>query len=87
MKSTRKSALTLLSVLILTAMLASNPLASAAIMFVETQFTYDQPDTAWLKDLIIKEDVLTVQGLSERVKLILSPIIHIPKLPRALLRL
>ena len=73
MKSTRKSALTLLSVLILTAMLASNLLASAAIMFVETQFTYDQPDTAWLKDLIIKEDVLTVQGLSERVKLIAQP--------------
>ncbi|HQD72627.1 MAG TPA: hypothetical protein PLY67_04320 [Clostridiales bacterium] len=73
MKSTRKSALTLLSVLILTAMLASNLLASAAIMFVETQFTYGQPDTAWLKDLIIKEDVLTVQGLSERVKLIAQP--------------
>ena len=69
MKLTKRLVLTLLSVLIITSMLASSMLASAAIMFVETQFTYDSPNTAWLKDLIVKEDVLSVQGLTERVKL------------------
>lgn len=73
MKLTKRLVLTLLSVLIITSMLASSMLASAAIMFVETQFTYDSPNTAWLKDLIVKEDVLSVQGLTERVKLIAQP--------------
>ncbi len=43
-------------------------LQSFAFIFVETQYSYDSQNLSWLKDLIVKEDMTTVGGLSERVK-------------------
>ncbi len=60
----------LLSVLICIAVLSAEIIASAAVLPFETQYDYDKADTAWLTDLVIKEDMTTVEGLSQRVKLI-----------------
>ncbi|MCD7775372.1 MAG: cadherin-like beta sandwich domain-containing protein [Clostridiales bacterium] len=38
---------------------------AAAIVTCETQFDYDSANMSWLKDLIVKEDMTTVSGLSK----------------------
>lgn len=40
---------------------------ASALMTVETQYTYDAANPSWLKDLIIKEDMSSVSGLSDSV--------------------
>ena len=32
----------------------------------ETQYAYDSPNLSWLKDLIVKENMTSVDGLSQR---------------------
>lgn len=44
----------------------STGLCASALMMVETQYTYDSVNLSWLKDLIIKEDMSSVSGLSDR---------------------
>ena len=39
------------------------------VVILETQYNYDVSDPAWLKSLTVKEDMLTVSGLSSQVKL------------------
>ena len=51
--------------------------ASYAILMVETQFTYDSVNLSWLKDLIIKEDMSSVQSLASN-QATLEPV---PKYP------
>lgn len=41
-----------------------------AIVMCETQFVYDSADMSWLKDLIVKENMSSVDGLSQRNNLI-----------------
>lgn len=37
-----------------------------ALVMCETQYTYDSPNLSWLKDLIVKEDMTSIDGLSQR---------------------
>lgn len=41
-------------------------LCSYAILMVETQFTYDEVNLSWLKDLIIKEDMSSIESLANQ---------------------
>ncbi len=41
-----------------------------ALVMCETQFSYDTADMSWLKDLIVKENMSSVDGLSQRNTLI-----------------
>ncbi len=59
--------------LILLLSIVSTGLIASAIMMVETQYTYDSPNQSWLKDLIVKEDMKSVDGLSQRNTLVAKP--------------
>ena len=62
MKRNRILAVFLTAVMLITAL--SMGLSAAALMMVETQYTYDSANLSWLKDMIIKEDMSSVNGLS-----------------------
>ena len=62
MKRNRILAVFLTVVMLITAL--STGLSAAALMMVETQYTYDSANLSWLKDMIIKEDMSSVNGLS-----------------------
>ena len=47
--------------------------ASAALFAFETQFEYESADPAWLTDLVIKEDMSSVDGLANSGALIPKP--------------
>lgn len=53
----------LVTVIMLVSALSAG-LCASALMMVETQYTYDSANPSWLKDLIIKEDMSSVSGLS-----------------------
>ena len=48
-------------------------LNALALVMCETQFVYDSADMSWLKDLIVKENMSSVDGLSQRNTLIPKP--------------
>ena len=68
--SVKKLFTRVMSVFMCIALLSADILVSAAVLPFETQYDYDEADTAWLTDLVIKEDMTTVGGMSERVELI-----------------
>lgn len=41
-------------------------LCAYAFVMAETQYMYDSPNLSWLKDLIVKENMSSVDGLSQR---------------------
>ncbi|MBO5934188.1 MAG: hypothetical protein J6Q94_01730 [Clostridia bacterium] len=41
-------------------------LSAYALVMAETQYMYDSPNLSWLKDLIVKENMSSVDGLSQR---------------------
>ena len=43
---------------------------SAGVLTFETQYDYEEADIAWLTDLVIKEDMTTVEGMAQRVDLV-----------------
>lgn len=55
------------------AMLSADFFASAAVLAFETQFNHSEADIAWLTDLVIKEDMTTVEGMAQRVELVPRP--------------
>ncbi|MBE6791168.1 MAG: cadherin-like beta sandwich domain-containing protein [Ruminococcaceae bacterium] len=61
------------SVLMCLALLSADFFASAAILAFETQYDHEEADIAWLTDLVIKEDMTTVEGMAQRVELIPRP--------------
>lgn len=54
-------------------MLSVDLLPSTALTTFETQYDYEESHPAWLTDLVIKEDLYTVEGLSQRVSLVPVP--------------
>lgn len=64
MKIKKLLAVIMSAVILLTAM--SGTLSAYALTMCETQYTYDSPNLSWLKDLIVKEDMTSVDGLSQR---------------------
>ena len=47
--------------------------ASAALFAFETQFEYESADPAWLTDLVIREDMSSIDGLAHSCQLIPKP--------------
>lgn len=47
--------------------------ASAAFFTFETQYEYDAADPAWLTDLVIKEDMSSVDGMAQQCELTVKP--------------
>ncbi len=45
------------------------PVAAGVLTF-ETQYDYEEADIAWLTDLVIKENMTTVEGMAQRVDLV-----------------
>lgn len=43
---------------------------AAALVMCETQFVYDTANPSWLKDMIVKEDMNNIDGLSQRNTLV-----------------
>ena len=62
MKRNRILAVFLAVIMLITAL--SSGLCASALMMVETQYTYESANLSWLKDMIIKEDMSSVNGLS-----------------------
>ncbi len=72
--SKKKLLLKVLSVMMSVVMLSLSVQAYAAIMTFETQYDYDEADIAWLTDLVIKEDMTTVEGMAKRCDLVPVPV-------------
>ena len=45
-------------------------MVAGAIVLTETQYTYDSPNMSWLKDLLIKEDMNSIDGMTQRNTLV-----------------
>lgn len=50
-------------------LLLSSAIPAAAYSVFNTQYTYDKSDFSWLRDLIVKEDMTSLSGLSKRSQL------------------
>lgn len=57
----------------ISALLVFNSSAFAAIFTFETQYEHSIPDEAWLTDLVVKEDMLSVGGMVQRAELTARP--------------
>lgn len=55
------------------ALLSADFFAVATVLPFETQYDYEQSDIAWLTDLVIKEDMTTVEGMAQSVTLVPQP--------------
>ncbi|MBR3976018.1 MAG: hypothetical protein IKJ88_09190 [Clostridia bacterium] len=62
-----------LSLVVCFCLLFSDISSVAAILTFETQYDYESADTAWLTDLVIKEDMETVSGMADRTVLVAKP--------------
>ncbi len=71
--SKRRILMRMLSVIISVAMLVSAVSVNAAVFTFETQYDYNKANAAWLTDLVIKEDMTTVEGMAARVPLVPDP--------------
>ncbi len=71
--SKKKLLFKVICVALCVALLSAELFASAAILPFETQYDYDEADIAWLTDLVIKEDMTTVEGMAQRVTLVPEP--------------
>ena len=71
--SKRKLFLRALCMLMCLALLMTDISAFATVLPFETQYDYEEADIAWLTDLVIKEDMTTVEGMSQRVTLVPQP--------------
>lgn len=71
--SKRKLLTSVFAVFMCIVLLSADFFASAAILAFETQYDYDEADVAWLTDLVIQEDMTTVEGIIKRAELIPVP--------------
>ena len=71
--SKKKLLFKVICVALCVALLSADLFASAAVLPFETQYDYDEADIAWLTDLVIKEDMTTVEGMAQRVTLVPQP--------------
>lgn len=63
----------ILSFILVISLISGTFVTSSALIFLETQYTYDKPNTAWLKDIIIKDDMRSISGLTDRCTLMARP--------------
>ena len=71
--SKKKLLFKIICVALCVALLSADLFAAAAILPFETQYDYNEADIAWLTDLVIKEDMTTVEGMAQRVTLVPEP--------------
>ena len=71
--SKKKLLFKIICVALCVALLSAELFASAAVLPFETQYDYNEADIAWLTDLVIKEDMTTVEGMAQRVTLVPEP--------------
>lgn len=71
--SKRRILMRVLSVVISAAMFFTAVPVNAVVFTFETQYDYDKANVAWLTDLVIKEDMTTVEGMAARVPLVPDP--------------
>ncbi len=71
--SKKKLLFKVICVALCVALLSADLFAAAAILPFETQYDYNEADIAWLTDLVIKEDMTTVEGMAQRVTLVPEP--------------
>lgn len=69
--------------IVISALLVFNSSAFAAILPFETQYDYSIPEDAWLTDLVLKEDMLSVGGLAQRAELKALPDIPYTETPES----
>ena len=65
----KKITAVIMSVIIMITALSCGFVAAALVM-CETQFVYDTANPSWLKDMIVKEDMNNIDGLSQRNTLV-----------------
>lgn len=65
----KKLTAVLVAVIILIASVSSG-MSAFAIVMTETQYSYDSPNMSWLKDLIVKEDMNSLDGMTLRNDLV-----------------
>lgn len=68
MKLKKLTAVFMTVVMLFTAL--SCGMSAYALVMAETQYTYDSPNLSWLKDIIVKEDMKSVDGMSQRNTLV-----------------
>lgn len=78
----KKRLYALTAVFLIFALLSANA-SAATLMTVETQFTYSQSNPAWLKDLIVKEDMTNPSSVASSATLIAKPDYPYSKTPES----
>ena len=68
--SKEKLLLSVISVMLCIALLSVDFFAAATVFTFETQYDHNEADIAWLTDLVIKEDMTTVEGMAQCVTLV-----------------
>lgn len=68
MKLKKLTAVLMAIVILFTAL--SCGMSAYAIVMTETQYTYDSPNMSWLKDLIVKEDMNSLDGMAQQNNLV-----------------
>lgn len=48
-------------------------MSAQALVMAETQYTYDSPNLSWLKDIIVKEDMTSLDGISQGSTIVAKP--------------
>lgn len=66
MKGKKIAAVLLIAVMLMS--ILSCGFSAFAILTVETQYAYDAANLSWLKDLIIKEDMTSIGGMTEKTE-------------------
>lgn len=71
--SKRKLLMRIFSCVMTAVMFVSVIPANAVVLTFETQYDYETVNAAWLTDLVIKEDMTTVEGMAQRVDVVPRP--------------
>lgn len=71
--SKRKLLMRIFSCVMTAVMFVSVIPANAVVLTFETQYDYETVNAAWLTDLVIKENMTTVEGMAQRVDVVPDP--------------
>ena len=69
----KRSVYSLITAFVLLIAVLTAPAANAAVFTFETQKSHDAPDSAWLTDVVINEDTVTVAGIIQKAHIVAVP--------------
>lgn len=78
-----KKKLSVFTAVLLIAVMLATPAAAATLTTVETQFTYSESNPAWLKDLVVREDMTNPSSIAQALTLTAKPDYPYSKTPEA----